>query len=135
MCVPNDQGNEGVILRYVCGVFGTPALRHPPKPPPPPTPTKEFVWVCLWNKLSVHSRVLVLSGTKACPLCGSKETVSHALGRCRFYTAIKHVLNVYWPTGTQGVSTVDLFPQKNASSTMKSLIDVMVWLASEAFWK
>ena len=49
--------------------------------------TKEFVRVCLWNKLLVHSRVLVLSGTKVCPLCGAEETVNHALGGCCFYTA------------------------------------------------
>ena len=61
------------------------------------------------KELSVRSRVCVLSGTQACPLCGLEETVSHALGG---YTAIRHVLNVYWPTSTQGVSTIDLFVQK-----------------------
>ena len=97
--------------------------------------TKEFVRICLWNKLLVHSRVFVLSGTKVCPLCGAEETANHAPGGCRFYTAIKHVLSVYWSTGTQGVSTVDLFLSKNASLTMKTLSGVMVWLAREALWK
>ena len=61
--------------------------------------------------------------------------MNHALGGCRFYTAIKHMLSVHWSTGTQGVSTVDLFLQKKTSFTMKTLIGVMVWLAREAFWK
>ena len=61
--------------------------------------------------------------------------MSHALGGCRFYTAVKHVLNVYWPAGTQGVSTADVLLQRNASSAMNSLLGVIVWLAREAFWK
>ena len=35
--------------------------------------TKELVRVCLSNKLSVHSRIFVLSGTKVCLLCGADE--------------------------------------------------------------
>ena len=62
---------------------------------------------------------------KVCSLCGAEETVNHALGGWRFYTAITHVLSVHGSTGTQGVSTVDLFVQKNAAFTMKTLTGVM----------
>ena len=92
--------------------------------------TKEFVGLCLWGKLSVHARVFALSGTRLCPVCGIDESLEHALSECRFYTAIKHTLGVFWPEGEQGVLAPDIF----LPETLELLLEtVLVWLSKESF--
>ena len=70
---------------------------------------KDFLSVCLWGKLCVHSKVFMLLGTKQYPVCGADESVGHALGGCCFYNVVKHVLGVYWPSREQRVMLAEIF--------------------------
>ena len=50
-----------------------------------PPSLKDFAYQCMWHKLKVRHRLEPWLHTSACPLCGARETVFHALHNCAFY--------------------------------------------------
>ena len=95
--------------------------------------TREFMRASLRGKLCVHARVFVLFGTRVCTIFGLDESLNHALRKCQLYTIVRHVMEVYWSDGVEGVTISGLFSSRHYLASLESPPGMVIWLAHEAF--
>ena len=98
-----------------------------------PPGQKDFAYQCMWHKLKVRHRLDPWLHTSACPLCGARETVFHALHNCAFY-ARTHEFMVEcfgeWRVNGKTGRRMHL-PLEHTFNTTPGLV---LWTARKAHW-
>ena len=92
-----------------------------------------FVDHALWKKLRVAERLSSWTHDPSCPLCGSVETLDHALGGCLFHKVIFAVLKRIWePLRIQGQQyECGAIPMLHSFGTPQGIAQ---WSALAAHW-
>ena len=98
-----------------------------------PPGLKDFAYHCMWHKLKVRHRLEPWLHTSACPLCGARETVLHALHNCAFYARThKFMVECFGEWRVNGKTGRWMhFPLKQTFNTTPGLV---LWTARKAHW-
>ena len=93
----------------------------------------DFVHQVLWRKLKVAERLSPWTQDSRCPVCGTTETIDHALNSCRFHIIIFDTLDKCWDT-----VVADNKPHAARSlplqTTFSTPLGIMMWTALAAHW-